>query len=91
MDFLQIEGKEIPLLEPPETHRDAPRRVLYVLFKHKRLITLAFLAISLPALVMLFLRPTQYEGKAKVFIKPTRAYMNLSVTGADPVPHPRRC
>ena len=85
MDFLQIEGKEIPLLEPPETHRDAPRRVLYVLFKHKRLITLAFLAISLPALVMLFLRPTQYEGKAKVFIKPTRAYMNLSVTGADPV------
>jgi polysaccharide biosynthesis protein PslE len=83
MDFMQIEGKEIPLLEPPETHKDTPRRVLDVLFKHKRLISITFLAISLPALVYLFLRPTLYEGKAKIFIKPTRAYMNL--TGSDPV------
>jgi uncharacterized protein involved in exopolysaccharide biosynthesis len=84
MEWAQIEGQEIPLLEPPETHRDAPRRVLDVLFKRKRLISLAFVSISLPALVMLFLRPTLYEGKAKVFIKPTRAYMNLTGS-ADPV------
>jgi uncharacterized protein involved in exopolysaccharide biosynthesis len=85
MDFVQVEGKEIPLLEPPETQRNTPRRTLDVLFKRKRLISLTFLSISLPALVMLLLRPTVYEGKAKVFIKPTRAYMNL--TGyADPGP-----
>ena len=85
MDFLQIDGKEIPLLEPPQTHKDTPRRVLDVLFKRKRLISLIFLSISLPAIVILFLRPTRYEGKAKVFIKPTRGYMNLTVTGSDPV------
>ena len=84
MERIEIDGHEIPLLEPPETHRDTPRRVLDVLFKRKRLISLTFLSISLPALVMLFLRPTLYEGKAKVFIKPTRAYMNLTVTGSDP-------
>src|SRR5262249_39285635 len=86
---LQIDGKEIPLLEPPETNKDTPRHVLYVLFKHKRLIILTFLLISFPALVMLFLRPTLYEGKAKVFIKPTRAYMNLTGVVSDSlVPSP---
>ena len=84
MERIQIDGQEIPLLEPPETRRDTPRRVLDVLFKHKRLISLTFVAIGLPALVYLFLRPTLYEGKAKVFIKPTRAYMNLTGS-ADPV------
>src|SRR4029077_16060085 len=84
MEWTQIEGQEIPLLEPPETRRNTPRRVLDVLFKHKRLISITFLAISFPALVYLFLRPTLYEGKAKIFIKPTRAYMNLTGS-ADPV------
>ena len=36
MDFLQIDGKEIPLLEAPQRYEDPPRRILYVLFKHKR-------------------------------------------------------
>jgi polysaccharide biosynthesis protein PslE len=84
MEWAQIDGQEIPLLEPPETRKDTPRRVLDVLFKHKRLISITFLTISLPALVYLFLRPTLYEGKAKIFIKPTRAYMNLTGS-ADPV------
>jgi uncharacterized protein involved in exopolysaccharide biosynthesis len=83
MERIEIDGHEIPLLEPPETHRDTPRRVLDVLFKHKRLISITFLLISFPALVYLLLRPTVYTGKAKIFIKPTRTYMNLM--GADPV------
>jgi succinoglycan biosynthesis transport protein ExoP len=83
MERIQIDGQEIPLLEPPETHRDTPRRVLDVLFKHKRLLSITFLLISFPALVYLLLRPTVYTGKAKIFIKPTRTYMNLM--GADPV------
>src|SRR6266850_4569162 len=84
MERIEIDGHEIPLLEPPETHRDAPRRVLDVLFKHKRLISITFLSISFPALVYLLLRPAVYTGKAKIFIKPTRAYMNLTASG-DPV------
>jgi uncharacterized protein involved in exopolysaccharide biosynthesis len=71
MERIEIDGQEIPLLEPPETTKDTPRRVLDVLFKHKRLISITFLSISLPALVFLLLRPTVYTGKAKVFIKPT--------------------
>jgi polysaccharide biosynthesis protein PslE len=85
MERIEIDGHEIPLLEPPETQTNTPRRVLDVLFKQKRLISLTFLSISLPALVMIFLRPTEYEGKAKVFIKPTRAYGNLTVSGSDPL------
>jgi uncharacterized protein involved in exopolysaccharide biosynthesis len=83
MERIEIDGHEIPLLEPPETQTNTPRRVLDVLFKQKRLISLTFLSISFPALVMIFLRPTEYEGKAKVFIKPTRAYGNLTASGSD--------
>jgi polysaccharide biosynthesis protein PslE len=80
MEWVQVEGREIPLLEPPETHKETPRHVLQVLFKYKRLICITFLAISLPALVILLLLPTKYRATAKVFIKPTRAYVNLSGT-----------
>ncbi len=47
MDWVQIDGKEIPLLEPPESHKETPRRLLHVLFKYKRLILSIFLSISL--------------------------------------------
>ena len=80
MEWVQIEGREIPLLEPPETHKETPRHILQVLFKYKRLICITFLAVSLPALVILLLLPTKYRATAKVFIKPTRAYVNLSGT-----------
>jgi uncharacterized protein involved in exopolysaccharide biosynthesis len=81
MEWVQVEGKEIPLLEPPETHNETPRHVLRVLFKYKRVICTTFLAISLPALLILLLLPTKYQATAKIFIKPTRAYVNLN--GAD--------
>src|SRR5687768_2791305 len=83
MDWVQIDGKEIPLLEPPETHKDKPRRLLQVLFKYKRLILTIFLCISLPAVVILLLMPTKYMATSKVFIKPSRAFVNLSPTGSD--------
>jgi uncharacterized protein involved in exopolysaccharide biosynthesis len=81
MDWVQIDGKEIPLLEPPETHKDKPRRLLQVLFKYKRLIVTTFLCISLPALIIMLLMPAKYMATAKVFIKPTRAFVNLAGSG----------
>lgn len=83
MAWIEIDGKQIPLLEPPETHKEVPRRVLQVLFKYKRLIRNVFLAVSLPLLVMLFLTPQEYRSAVKVLIKPSRAYLNLTPTGSD--------
>ncbi len=82
MDWLQIEGKEIPLLEPPQKHQEAPRRILYVLFKHQRMITVIFLAITVPILLYLLFKPTKYMGVAKVLIKPSREFLSASPTGA---------
>ena len=75
MAWIEIDGKEIPLLEPPETHKEVPRRVLQVLFKYKRLIGRVFLAVSLPLLLIVLLAPQKYTGSVKVFIKPTRAFL----------------
>jgi uncharacterized protein involved in exopolysaccharide biosynthesis len=81
MDFVQIEGREIPLLEAPQKYQETPRRILYVLFKHRQLIAMIFLVISFPVLLYLLFRPTKYVGSAKVLIKPSRDFLNLSPTG----------
>ena len=60
MDFVQIEGKEIPLLEAPQRHEDPPRRILYVLFKHKQLICVIFILLILPMFLYLLFRSTYY-------------------------------
>jgi len=78
MDFLQIDGKEIPLLEPPESHKETPRRFLHVVFKYKRLILTMFLSITLSVLAVILIMPKQYRASAKVFIKPGRAYLGLT-------------
>ena len=81
MDWLQIEGKEIPLLEAPQKYENPPRRILYVLFKHKQLISVIFLALSVPLFLYLLFKPVQYFAAAKVLIKPSREF--LSVTPAS--------
>jgi uncharacterized protein involved in exopolysaccharide biosynthesis len=83
MEWIEIEGKQVPLLEPPETHKEIPRRILQVLFKYKRLIRNIFLAVSLPLLLIVLLAPEQYMGTVNVLIKPSRAFLSLSPTGAD--------
>ncbi len=65
MEWLQVDGKEIPLLEAPQKYEAPPRRILYVLFKQKRLICTIFLALSLPVFIYLLLRPVQYTGHRK--------------------------
>jgi protein tyrosine kinase modulator len=85
MDFLQIEGKEIPLLEAPQRHEDPPRRILYVLFKHKELICVIFVLLILPMFLYLLFRSTNYMATAKVLINPSREYLNLSPTGSQSI------
>jgi uncharacterized protein involved in exopolysaccharide biosynthesis len=82
MDWLQIEGKEIPLLEPPQNHQEVPRRILYVLFKHQQLISVIFIAISVPILLYLLFKPTEYLASVKVLIKPSREFLNVSPLSA---------
>ena len=83
MDVLQIEGKEIPLLEAPERHEDPPRRILYVLFKHKQLIGVIFILLILPMFLYLLFRPVYYLAAAKVLLNPSREFLNLSPTGVQ--------
>jgi uncharacterized protein involved in exopolysaccharide biosynthesis len=79
MDWLQIDGKEIPLLEAPQKYEEAPRRILYVLFRHKLLISVIFLALSLPAFTyLLLIKPKEFTAISKVLIKPSRAFLSVS-------------
>jgi uncharacterized protein involved in exopolysaccharide biosynthesis len=80
MEWIQIDGKELPLLEPP--HSDEPQRrifrVLNMLFKHKFFIAKVFVIVTLPILILILSMPTQYIARSKVLIKPTRPFLNLS-------------
>lgn len=82
MEWLQVDGKEIPLLEAPQKYEAPPRRILYVLFKQKRLICAIFLALAVPAFIYLLQRPVQYTGIAKVLVKPSREFLNVSPTAS---------
>ena len=78
MDFLQIEGTQIPLLEAPQKYENPPRRILYVIFKHKQLIRAIFLLLSMPMCLYLLFRPAEYVASSKVLIKPSREFLNVS-------------
>ena len=80
MDTFQINGIEVPLLEPPHKDYNTPRTILYVLFKHKRFIAATFLVVSLPIIIAMFLRPTKYLAVSKILIKPSRAFLSVSPT-----------
>jgi succinoglycan biosynthesis transport protein ExoP len=83
MDFLQIEGKEIPLLEAPQRYEDPPRRILYVLFKHKQLICVIFILLILPMFLYLLFRSPHYLAAVKVLINPSREFLNVSPTSGQ--------
>src|SRR5207244_4137957 len=78
MDWLQIEGKGIPLLEAPQKYENPPRRILYVVFKHKEMIVRIFLLLSVPVCLYLLFRPSQYFASSKVLIKPSRGFLSIS-------------
>src|SRR5262245_40192758 len=84
MDSLQIEGKEVQfLLEAPVRYYDPPRRILYVLFKQKRMICVIFGLLIVPMFVYLLFRPTEYTAVAKILLNPNREILNISPTGGQ--------
>src|SRR5918992_866285 len=72
MEWIEVDGKQVPLLEPPDTYKEMPRRTLQVVFKYKRVIRNVFLALSIPLLLIVLLSPQKYRGTARVFIKSNR-------------------
>lgn len=78
MEWVQIDGAEVPLLEPPKQENEARRwlsHALYVIFKHKFLIIKLFLAVSLPLLAIILSGPKEYLASARVLLRPARALM----------------
>ena len=80
MEWIQIDGKELPLLEPSQSEEPQRRifRFLNVLFRHKFFIAKVFIMVALPILILLLAMPTEYLAKVKILIKPTRAFLNFS-------------
>ena len=80
MEWIRIDGKELPLLEPPLSD-ERQRRIfvfLNMLFKHKLFIISVFILVGLPIWIVLLSMPTQYLAKTKILINPTRTFLSLS-------------
>ena len=83
MAWIEIDGKDIPLLEPPVIKRKHRGAFFRVFFKYQRIIRITFLSIFLPAFAIVLLAPQKYTGVVKVFIKPSRAFLNMSPGSGD--------
>ena len=87
MEWIQIDGKQLPLLEPPSDEGQDRIFVFFnMFFKHKRLIASVFILVALPILIVLLSLPTQYLAKTKILINPTRTFLSLSPSGTPASP-----
>ena len=86
MDFVQIEGKEIPLLEAPQHYEDPPRRILYVLFKHKQLICVIFILLIAPMFFYLLFRPRNILLRPKYCLTPAESFSIYPQRAAEVLP-----
>jgi len=57
---------------------EAVREFLHILFKRKRFVAIAFLAISIPIIAFTLVRPPKYVARAKLLVIGARSYMHLS-------------
>ncbi|MDG2303919.1 MAG: hypothetical protein P8R42_04545 [Candidatus Binatia bacterium] len=57
---------------------EAVREFLHILFKRKRFVVIAFLAISIPIIAFTLVRPPKYVARAKLLVIGSRSYMHLS-------------
>ena len=57
---------------------EAVREFLHILFKRKRFVVIAFLAISIPIIAFTLVRPPKYVARAKLLVISSRSYMHLS-------------
>ena len=83
METLEIHGTQIPLLEAPRGNNEVPRRVAYVLFKHKLFIAAMFVVLSLPAILFYLMQPQKYIATAQVMVQPSRAFLNPGPEGGQ--------
>jgi uncharacterized protein involved in exopolysaccharide biosynthesis len=68
---------------------ESVREFLHILFKRKRFVVIAFLAIATPIIVLSLLRPPSYRAAAKLLVVGSRSYLQLSpqeVKKAAPMP-----
>ena len=85
MEWIQINDKKLPFLEPPLSD-ERQRRIfvfLNMLFKHKLFIMNVCILVTLPILIALLSMPTQYLAKTKILINPTRTFLSLSPSGTS--------
>lgn len=57
---------------------EAVREFLHILFKRKRFVAIAFLAISIPIIAFTLVRPPKYVARAKLLVIGSRSYLHLS-------------
>src|SRR5262245_51055468 len=85
MEWIQINDKKLPFLEPPLSD-ERQRRIfvfLNMLFKHKLFIMNVCILVTLPILIALLSMPTQNLAKTKILINPTRTFLSLSPSGTS--------
>jgi uncharacterized protein involved in exopolysaccharide biosynthesis len=57
---------------------ESVREFLHILFKRKRFVVVAFLAIATPIILLSFLRSPSYMATAKLLVVGSRSYLHLS-------------
>ncbi|MBM4267283.1 MAG: hypothetical protein FJ144_11860 [Deltaproteobacteria bacterium] len=57
---------------------ESVREFLHILFKRKRFVGIAFLAISIPIIVFTLVRAPKYLARAKLLVIGSRSYLHLS-------------
>lgn len=57
---------------------ESVREFLHILFKRKRFVVVAFLAIATPIILLSLLRPPTYMAAAKLMVIGSRSYLHLS-------------
>jgi uncharacterized protein involved in exopolysaccharide biosynthesis len=57
---------------------ESVREFLHILFKRKRFVAVAFLAISIPIIAFTLVRPPKYVARAKLLVIGSRSYLHLS-------------
>src|SRR5262245_61096892 len=85
MEWIQLDDKELRLLEPPLSDERKYRisGFLNILFKNKFFIAKVFILLALPILIVLLSMPTQYLAKTKILIKPTRNFLSLTASSTS--------
>ncbi len=85
---LVLAGSNLPVHVPPEgVTAESTRRFLITVFKWWRVIAGLWLAFTVAAAIVMFLKPPVQSATAKVLFKPDRAALQISGLGAVKMPY----